>query len=110
MEVEFNPVKEPSKRHAAVRPSEDSTSDSDPGWSDVSDHSDFTTVRRRKTSRTKPEAAFLTQATDGSTYFRVTSKTKKVTNHLPPNRPSRFMTLQRAGRNFPSLPQPHKGR
>ncbi|GBP68225.1 Nucleic-acid-binding protein from transposon X-element [Eumeta japonica] len=73
MDVEFNSVKEPSKRPAAVRPSEDSTSDSDPGWSNVSDHSNFTTVRSRKTSRTKPEASFLTQATDGSTYFRLTA-------------------------------------
>ncbi|GBP78310.1 Nucleic-acid-binding protein from transposon X-element [Eumeta japonica] len=59
MEVEYNPVKEPSKRSAALRPSEDSTSDSDPGWSDISDHSDFTTLRARKTSRTKPEGLKL---------------------------------------------------
>ncbi|GBP85773.1 hypothetical protein EVAR_84589_1 [Eumeta japonica] len=29
---------------------------------------------------------------------------------LPPNRQSRFTTLQRVGGNFPSLPQPRKGR
>ncbi|GBP98125.1 hypothetical protein EVAR_100960_1 [Eumeta japonica] len=72
MEVEFNPVKEPSKRHA-VRPSEDSTSDSDPGWSDVSDHLRLHYSPAPKTSRTKPEA-FHTQATDGSTYFRSLGK------------------------------------
>ncbi|GBP19272.1 hypothetical protein EVAR_79872_1 [Eumeta japonica] len=50
MEVEFNLGKKPSKRPAAVRSSEDSTYDFDPGWSD---------------------------ATDGSTYFRVTPAYKK---------------------------------
>ncbi|GBP19282.1 hypothetical protein EVAR_79882_1 [Eumeta japonica] len=50
MEVEFNLGKKPSKRPAAVGSSEDSTSDYDPGWSD---------------------------ATDGSTYFRVTPASKK---------------------------------
>ncbi|GBP14946.1 hypothetical protein EVAR_6597_1 [Eumeta japonica] len=34
MEVESKPAKEPTKRPAAVRPSEDFDSDSDPGWSD----------------------------------------------------------------------------
>ncbi|GBP64243.1 Nucleic-acid-binding protein from transposon X-element [Eumeta japonica] len=54
----------------------DTDSDSDPGWSDVSDdHSNFTPVQRRKTSRAKPEpASFLAQATDGSTYFRISLK------------------------------------
>ncbi|GBP11630.1 Nucleic-acid-binding protein from transposon X-element [Eumeta japonica] len=77
MVVEYIQSKKPNKRPVAVCPSENSTSDSDPGWSDVSDHSDFTTDRCRKASRIKPEALCLTQATDGSTYFRVTSTSKK---------------------------------
>ncbi|GBP40839.1 hypothetical protein EVAR_88900_1 [Eumeta japonica] len=71
--------KEPKKRSAATCPSKSSTSDSnsDPGSSDVSDHSDFTTVRRRKASKLKPEASCFTQASDGSTYYRITPSSKK---------------------------------
>ncbi|GBP46496.1 Nucleic-acid-binding protein from transposon X-element [Eumeta japonica] len=57
-----------------------SDSDSDPGSSDSSDHSGFTTVRRRKAakaSQPKPEASCLTQTSDGSTYFHLTPSSKK---------------------------------
>ncbi|GBP44703.1 Nucleic-acid-binding protein from transposon X-element [Eumeta japonica] len=78
MDVEFTLPREPKKRPATVRPSEGTTSDSES--SDTSDHSDFTTVRRRKASKAserKPEASYLTQAPDGSTYFRITPSSKK---------------------------------
>ncbi|GBP07918.1 Nucleic-acid-binding protein from transposon X-element [Eumeta japonica] len=78
MEVEHIPKKEPNKRSAAVRPSEGFTSDSDAGWSDDSDNSDFTTVRHRKASRSKPEVSYLRRATDGSTYYRITPSSKKA--------------------------------
>ncbi|GBP14698.1 Nucleic-acid-binding protein from transposon X-element [Eumeta japonica] len=81
MDLEYTLPKESKKRPAAARPSEgtSSDSDSDPGSSDSSDHSGFTTVRRRKAtkaSQPKPEAC-LTQAPDGSTYFRLTPSSKK---------------------------------
>ncbi|GBP77769.1 Nucleic-acid-binding protein from transposon X-element [Eumeta japonica] len=78
MDVEFTLPREPKKRPATVRPSEGTTSDSDS--SDISDHSEFTTVRRRKASKAserKPEASYLTQASDGSTYYRITPSSKK---------------------------------
>ncbi|GBP87582.1 Probable RNA-directed DNA polymerase from transposon X-element [Eumeta japonica] len=78
MDVEFTLPREPKKRPATVRPSEGTTSDSES--SDTSDHSDFTTVRRRKASKAserKPEASYLTQASDGSTYYRITPSSKK---------------------------------
>ncbi|GBP55034.1 Chimeric ERCC6-PGBD3 protein [Eumeta japonica] len=80
MEVEHSTKKESNKRPAAARPSEgptSSTSDSDTGCSDDSDHSDFTTVRRRKASRPKTATSYLTQAGDGSTYYRITPSSKK---------------------------------
>ncbi|GBP06443.1 Nucleic-acid-binding protein from transposon X-element [Eumeta japonica] len=67
-----------SSPFATVRPSEGTTSDSES--SDTSDHSDFTTVRRRKASKAserKPETSYLTQASDGSTYYRITPSSKK---------------------------------
>ncbi|GBP07603.1 Nucleic-acid-binding protein from transposon X-element [Eumeta japonica] len=82
MDLEYTLPKESKKRPAAARPSEgtSSDSDSDPGSSDSSDHSGFTTVRRRKATKAlqpKPEASCLTQAPDGSTYFRLTPSSKK---------------------------------
>ncbi|GBP95099.1 Nucleic-acid-binding protein from transposon X-element [Eumeta japonica] len=81
MEVELNTKKEPTKRPAAARPSEgstSSTSDSDAGESDDSDHSDFVTVQRRKASRPKTATSYLTEAGDGSTYYRITPSSKKT--------------------------------
>ncbi|GBP58708.1 Nucleic-acid-binding protein from transposon X-element [Eumeta japonica] len=82
MDLEYTLPRDSKKRPAAARPSKgtSSDSDSDPGSSDSSDHSGFTTVRRRKAakaSQPKPEASCLTQTPDGSTYFRLTSSKAK---------------------------------
>ncbi|GBP36379.1 hypothetical protein EVAR_87958_1 [Eumeta japonica] len=94
MEVENLTKKEPNKRPAAARPSEGSTSDSDTSGSDDSDHSDltdsteFTTVRRRKASRPKTAKSYLTQAGDGSSYYRITPSSKKPKKANSKSKPS----------------------
>ncbi|GBP36376.1 Nucleic-acid-binding protein from transposon X-element [Eumeta japonica] len=83
-----------NKRPAAARPSEGSTSDSDTSGSDDSDHSDltdsteFTTVRRRKASRPKTAKSYLTQAGDGSSYYRITPSSKKPKKANSKSKPS----------------------
>ncbi|GBP95903.1 hypothetical protein EVAR_83543_1 [Eumeta japonica] len=91
MEVELNTNKEPTKRPATARPSEGSTSsssDSDAGESDDSDLSEFTTVRRRKASRPKTATSYLTEAGDGSTYYRITPSSKKPKTANPKTKPT----------------------
>ncbi|GBP21789.1 hypothetical protein EVAR_10968_1 [Eumeta japonica] len=90
MEVE-NTKKESNKRPAVARPSEGSTSDSDASGSDNSDHSDltdFTTVRRRKASRPKTAKSYITQAGDGSSYYRITPSSKKPKKANSKSKPS----------------------
>ncbi|GBP55024.1 hypothetical protein EVAR_46320_1 [Eumeta japonica] len=56
--------------------------------SDDSDHSDFTTVRRRKASRPKTATSYLTEAGDGSTYYRITPSSKKPKKANPTAKPT----------------------
>ncbi|GBP86875.1 hypothetical protein EVAR_83474_1 [Eumeta japonica] len=118
MEVELNTNKEPTKRPAAARPSEGSTSsssDSDAGESDDSDLSEFTTVRRRKASRPKTATSYLTEAGDGSTYYRITPSSKKPKTANPKTKPTipgkstkSIYDAQRAGKTVqPTRQRPH---
>ncbi|GBP64562.1 hypothetical protein EVAR_89608_1 [Eumeta japonica] len=56
--------------------------------SDDSDLSEFTTVRRRKASRPKTATSYLTEAGDGSTYYRITPSSKKPKTANPKTKPT----------------------
>ncbi|GBP66391.1 Nucleic-acid-binding protein from transposon X-element [Eumeta japonica] len=80
MDLEYTLPRASNKRSANARPSEGTSSDSesDPGSGDSSDHSGFTTVRRRRAAKgSKPKAAGLTQTSDGSMCYRLTPAPRK---------------------------------